>query len=285
MTDDPTLAELVSGHPGAARILERHHLDYCCGGADRLGVACAERGIDPAVVLDELASLAPEDPPDWASMGPAELVDHLEATHHRYLNDELPRLSALVDKVAGVHGDRHPELLDVQRTYAELRADLEPHLLREEQVLFPMIRELDAASEAPSFHCGTLQNPIRVMLMEHDRAGELLAQLRELTSDYTVPDDGCASYEALFAGLAELEADTHRHVHKENNVLFPVVLEREFRAGQPKLRLTRPACRGGRRPCGCPRAGGAGGGRGGPGTGCGGRPVPAGCSRRVPAPG
>jgi regulator of cell morphogenesis and NO signaling len=227
MTEDPTLAELVSAHPGAARVLERHHLDYCCGGADRLAAACAERGVDPASVLDELTALGPEATPDWAAMGPAELVDHLEATHHRYLKEELPRLTALVDKVAGVHGDRHPELRDVQRTSAELRADLEPHLMKEEQVLFPMIRELDGATTAPSFHCGTLQNPIRMMLMEHDRAGELLARLRELTSGYQVPDDGCASYQALYAGLAELELDTHQHVHKENNLLFPAVLERE----------------------------------------------------------
>jgi len=227
MPEDPTLAELVSARPGAARVMERHHLDYCCGGSQRLGEACAERGIDPEVVLGELTALGPEAAPDWAAMGPAELVDHLEATHHRYLQEELPRLSALVDKVAGVHGERHPELRDILRTFEELRADLEPHLLREEQVLFPMIRELDVATSAPSFHCGTLQNPIRVMLMEHDRAGELLAGLRDLTSEYTVPDDGCASYQALFAGLVELEADTHQHVHKENNLLFPAVLERE----------------------------------------------------------
>ena len=227
MTEDPTLAELVSAHPGAARVLERHHLDYCCGGADRLGDACVARGVDPAVVLDELTALGPEAAPDWAAMGPAELVDHLESTHHVYLKAELPRLNALVDKVAGVHGDRHPELRDIQRTFEELRADLEPHLMKEEQVLFPMVRELAVATTAPTFHCGTLQNPIRVMLMEHDRAGELLARQRELTSDYGVPDDGCASYEALFAGLAELEVDTHQHVHKENNLLFPAVLERE----------------------------------------------------------
>ena len=229
MTEDPTLAELVTAHAGAARLLERHHLDYCCGGGQRLSAACADQGLDPGQVLGELTALDPRVVPDWAAMGPAELVDHLEATHHRYLHDEFPRLSALAEKVADVHGGRHPELFEVQGTFDELRADLEPHLMKEERVLFPMIRELDAAIAAPAFRCGTLRNPISMMLIEHDRAGELLARLRALTSDYTTPRDGCASYRALYDGLAELEADTHMHIHKENNLLFPAVLEREDR--------------------------------------------------------
>jgi regulator of cell morphogenesis and NO signaling len=135
----------------------------------------------------------------------------------------MPRLSALATKVADAHRARHPELDRIVTVYDELRADLEPHLFKEERVLFPMIRELASASEMPQFHCGTLRNPITVMLSEHDRAGELLADLRELTNDYTPPSDGCMSYRMLFAGLAQLEADTHLHVHKENNVLFPAV--------------------------------------------------------------
>jgi regulator of cell morphogenesis and NO signaling len=154
-------------------------------------------------------------------------VDHLEATHHRYLWAELPRLSMLADKVFSVHAERHPELVDVATCVATIRADLEPHLTKEEHVLFPMIRALAAAEAAPTFHCGSLTNPISVMLAEHDTVGELLAQLRELTNTYRVPPDGCASYAALFSGLAELEADTHLHVHKENNVLFPAVLALE----------------------------------------------------------
>lgn len=163
----------------------------------------------------------------WATFGPAELVDHLQATHHAYLHDELPRLTALADKVAQVHGGRHPELLDVQRLYGELRDDLEPHLAKEEQVLFPMIRELAAADTAPTFHCGTLRNPISVMLREHDRAGELLERLRAVTDGFVIPDGACANYTALYTGLEALEADTHLHVHKENNLLFPAVIALE----------------------------------------------------------
>jgi regulator of cell morphogenesis and NO signaling len=222
-----TLAELVTTAPGAARVLERFELDYCCGGRQRLGEACAERGVEPDVVLAALAALDPEPVPDWASLPPRELVDHLEATHHAFLKAELPRLSALAAKVLGVHGARHPELEDVRATFAALRADLEPHLFKEERVLFPMIRALATATTAPTFHCGSLQNPISVMLAEHDRAGELLARLRSLTGDHQTPSDGCASYRALYEGLAAVEADTHLHVHKENNLLFPAVVALE----------------------------------------------------------
>jgi len=165
--------------------------------------------------------------PAWSSMDLIELVDHIEGTHHRYLWDELPRLTALTDKVLAVHGGRHPELADVAACLAAIRADLEPHLTKEERVLFPMIRALAVADTALTFHCGTLRNPISVMLREHDDVGFLLSQLRQFTDGYTPPPDGCASYRVLFEGLAEFEDDTHLHVHKENNVLFPMVVQRE----------------------------------------------------------
>jgi regulator of cell morphogenesis and NO signaling len=224
MSPSPTLAAIVDADPGSARILERHRLDYCCGGARTLAQACAERGIDSAAVQAELDAHGTDSPAEWTTMGPSALVDHLESTHHRFLHDELPRLMALTRKVAGVHGDRHPELRAIESTFAELQADLDPHLAKEERVLFPMIRELADAPPTPSFHGGLVASPIRVMLVEHDRAGELLATLRALSADYQPPADACASYRALYRGLEELEADTHLHVHKENNVLFPAVL-------------------------------------------------------------
>ena len=121
-------------------------------------------------------------------------------------------------KIVSAHGERHPELSAIAACYEELRADMQPHLLKEEQILFPMIRELAVAQSAPSFHCGTLQNPISIMRREHDAVGKLLAQLRQLTDGFQVPADGCPSYKACFAGLAELEEDTHLHIHKENNL-------------------------------------------------------------------
>lgn len=233
---DRTLAELVTADPGSARVLERFGLDYCCGGQRGLAEACATASIDVDDVLAALAQQPPAGTPDWAALPPEALVDHLEATHHAYLHTELDRLGALAEKVASVHGERHPELTRVRDTYGELRDDLEPHLMKEERVLFPLIRELVAGSgDGPAPHGGALEDgPIRVMSMEHDRAGELLGELRRLSNGYEVPDDGCASYRALYEGLAELEADTHLHVHKENNVLFPAVIELEHRsAAQP----------------------------------------------------
>jgi regulator of cell morphogenesis and NO signaling len=231
-TIDPSdsLGDLVTRQPGLAPVLEALELDYCCGGASTLAEACFANGLVVQDVVDELlAHPESEEPEEWTSMTAAELVDHLERTHHPYLSGALVRLTALMDRVVVAHGARHRELSQVSAVLANLRAELEPHLMKEEQILFPMIRQLSASDTTPTFHCGSLQNPIAVMRAEHDGGGGLLAQLRSLTSDYEVPSDGCASYEALYAGLAELEADTHLHIHKENNVLFPAVVEEERR--------------------------------------------------------
>ncbi|MCP5024976.1 MAG: hypothetical protein GY929_01715 [Actinomycetia bacterium] len=160
-----------------------------------------------------------------------EMVEHLETTHHVYLGEALPRLSALASRVAGSRAEEHPELVEVERLVEELRADLEPHLFKEEHVLFPMIRELAGAASAPQFHCGTLRNPITVMGVEHDRAAELLDTLRTTTGGYEVPADGDEEHRTLYEGLEELEADTRVHMHKENDLLFPAVLEAEQALG------------------------------------------------------
>ena len=225
-----TLGGIVTSHPSLARELERRKLDYCCGGAVTLGQACREAGLDAAVVADELASsIGDEGPAPWAHLDVDDLVAHLVETHHRYLWDELPRLQALLDTVVEVHGDRHPELLEIASCFGTIRADIEPHLVKEERVLFPAIRQLASAPTAPTFGFGAIGNPISAMLRDHDELGTLLHDLRTSTNDYTAPDDGCASYRALFDGFAQLEADTHLHVHKENNVLFPRVVLLEDR--------------------------------------------------------
>lgn len=235
-----TLAEAVDAFPQLAREFERRGLDYCCGGQRSLGDACTLAGLDPAATIAELAAVDPTaggtaESAEWTSMTADVLVDHIEATHHRYLWDEMPRITALVDKIVSVHGGRHAELKEIESCFASVCADLGPHMLKEEQVLFPMIRELATSTEVPTFHCGSLRNPISVMLTEHDAVGDLLAKLRLLTGGYTSPADGCATYAACFAAMAEFEADTHLHIHKENNVLFPLVtrLEAERAATVP----------------------------------------------------
>ncbi len=227
VTTDATLGHLVTQDPRRARILEGFGLDYCCGGSRSLHEACAEADVDPTVVAAALD--LPDRPPApvWLSMGLAELAQHIVDTHHAYLWTEMPRLSALVEKVARVHGERHPELSQVRAHYGEIVADLEPHLTREEQVLFPAIKALDTLGRAAVFPFGRLINPIEAMLAEHDAVGQLMAQIRTATGDFAMPDDGCGSYRSMLSGLEELEADLHEHIHKENNVLFPRVLELE----------------------------------------------------------
>ncbi len=172
------------------------------------------------------------DTADWTALSAPEMVDHLEETHHEYLKAALPSLGTLVESVQARHADDHPELVDVAAVFRELRADLEPHLMKEEQILFPMVRELFASESLPQFHCGSLQNPIRVMEFEHDRAGTLLARLRSLTSVFTPPSEADDDWVALYAGLAELETDTLLHIRKENDTLFPAVVVEELRRGR-----------------------------------------------------
>jgi regulator of cell morphogenesis and NO signaling len=227
MTDtlDRTLGELVAEAARRAGVLERWGLDYCCHGQRRLAEACAEAGLDAQAVAAELEQAGTAGAPADHPTELVALTDHIEGTHHQYLHAELPLLDALAAKVRDVHGARHPELGEVHRLVAEVRADLEPHLLKEERVLFPAIRAL--AAGPGDFPFGTVQNPIRMMGIEHDRCGELLAELRAATGGYAVPDDACPSYRSLYERLAALEADTHRHIHLENNVLFPAAIATE----------------------------------------------------------
>ncbi len=228
ITPTATLAEIVTAKPVLSRVLDGIGLDYCCHGQRSLADACDAAGLDAAAVVAQLneAGAGAGPAPDWTSLSPGELSYHVEHTHHRFLHAEMPRIAALAAKVAEVHGSRHPELAEVARVYLELKADLEPHLATEEQTIFPAIRALDSANPT---EVSSLEAPISVLMTEHDRAGELLEELRRLTGGYQTPADGCASYQALYMGLAEIEADTHIHVHKENNVLFPAVRELEAR--------------------------------------------------------
>lgn len=180
-------------------------------------------------MAEELSAIRQDEPPAaWAFLGPVELIDHIESTHHRYLWDELPRLGALIDKIVAVHGGRHPELAEVQRLYVQLRNDFEPHLTNEEQNVFPAMRELmGSPGNQPGSVAPELPGEIRSLMDEHEVVGDLLEELRSITNDYTVPDDGCASYAETYRALGALESDTHLHVHKENNVLFPAIDKRD----------------------------------------------------------
>jgi regulator of cell morphogenesis and NO signaling len=224
-----TLGELITNHPDLARELERRSFDYCCGGGRTLAEVSEELGLDVEVVAAELAAVATAVPEAWTHLGASALAGHIESTHHAYLHQEMPRVAALAAKVHSVHGANHPELAQVDALFTALREEFDPHLMKEERVVFPLIRQLDVG-EKPAVPGGSIQVPISTLVTEHDQAGELLEQLREVTNGYVVPADGCASYAALYAALDEMEHDTHLHVHKENNRLFPMAIELEAAA-------------------------------------------------------
>ena len=231
-----TVGQMVVERPQRSRVFDRLHIDYCCGGKRTLEEACAKRGLDLEAVLAELEAFDAEAETQPDTVRPAdltmtELADDIERTHHAYLREELPRLGSLVKKVSAVHGQAHPWLTGLPSVYAGLVAELEPHMLKEEQILFPMIRELDQAATAPSFHCGSVGNPIRMMEMEHQNAGAALDRIREMTTNYEIPEDACNSFRAMLSGLEHLEADLHLHIHKENEILFPKASEMEARLG------------------------------------------------------
>ena len=231
ITVDTHVADIVIGNPDAARVFERLRIDYCCHGRRPLAEACADAGVVPDDVIAELARLD-TGPSDMAPTGDiGALIGHIVATHHTFLRRELPRLGDLMDRVVAAHGSAHPEVHDIAGLLHELTDDLLPHLAKEEQVLFPLAIQLLGAVGPIEFHFGSVLDPIRVMHADHDRAGGLLAALREQTDDYTPPDDACPTWRALYAGLADLEADTHRHVHLENNVLVPAITEWELALG------------------------------------------------------
>lgn len=220
-TATPTIGELVAERPARSRVFEELGIDYCCGGKVSFAQACARRGLQPEAVRQRLAEVDAEgvsDGTDWAAAPLADLCGHIIATHHAYLRRELPRLGGLLGKLAGVHGDRHPELRDTLAVFEPFAAELLDHMAKEERVLFPLIIWIESGDVEPT---PFVLQPIAVMEAEHDDAGRALAEMRRLTGGYTVPPDGCNTFRAAMAGLADLEANMHTHVHKENNILFP----------------------------------------------------------------
>lgn len=227
-----TLGAIVAAQPLLARVFERLGLDYCCGGKRTLAQACGAQGLDAETVATmlEAAAALPSAAPvvDAAGMSLVGLADHIEATHHAYLRDELPALVEKADRVALKHAERNPRLAEVAKTMRGLAYDMFSHMMKEEQILFPLVRALERDGVAGG-HCGTIANPIRQMESEHDGAGAAVARMRELTDGFTPDADACNTHRALLAGLARLELDLHEHVHKENNILFPRALALEAR--------------------------------------------------------
>ena len=225
-----SVGQFVRQNPSCARVFERLQIDYCCGGKITLAQACEKRGINPQEVLNQLSEHEDQqigELVDADALSLTELCDHIETTHHAYLKTELPRLDAMTEKVARVHGNKDNRLHRMREAFVALRTELEPHMMKEERILFPIIRQLETSTERQEFHCGSVANPIRQMEFEHNHAGDALAVLRESTDGFVPPEWACNTYRAMLDSLKRLEANMHQHVHKDNNVLFPKAIERE----------------------------------------------------------
>lgn len=214
------ISQLVTEQPGRARVFMKYGIDFCCGGGESLSAACSRRGLAADDLVAELLAAdatAPAPLPAWESL--AGLTEHLVETHHRYLKEVMPVIAQLVGKVAKVHGEGHPELVELERVYARFYQDMSAHLSKEEMVLFPMVRELE--NEGSEGVRSFIPRPVSAMELEHEEAGTDLKRMRELTNGFAPPPEACNSYRAMLRSLSELEEDTLMHIHKENHQLFP----------------------------------------------------------------
>lgn len=232
INSEMTVRDVAIQLPESTRLFESLKIDYCCGGNQPLGQACTSAGVDVDDVMEMLAGVEQSnEAKDFQNTSLPELITHILDTHHVFTKSEMDRLQLLADKVLNAHGGNHPELVHLDELLTRLCDDLKPHMFKEEQILFPYINALVQAADqnrtVPFAPFGTVKNPIRMMTMEHDTAGEILRELRALTSDYKVPADGCISYQTLYQALENFEKDLHQHIHLENNLLFPKALELE----------------------------------------------------------
>lgn len=229
-----TVREIAQTQPSSIRVFEQFGIEYCCGGRKPLTEACAEKDVDIETVIAALeAACCNENAPvkDWSKESLASLIEHIVATHHAYCKRELPRLSGLAAKVVSAHGGTNPALPVIRAKLAQLAEELTSHLAEEEVVVFPMIVKLERKRTSewagPVESRTSVGNPLALLIQEHENAGVLLAEMRGLSHDFIAPENACTSYRAFFDGLRDFERDLHRHVHLENNILFPRAIELE----------------------------------------------------------
>jgi regulator of cell morphogenesis and NO signaling len=232
---EKTVREIALENPSSIRVFESLGIDYCCGGKRPLSDACSHANVDYDRVLEllETAKLDVQAPDTggWKARPLAEIIAHIVAKHHGYVRQETPRIQGLLTKVLGKHGPAHPELAQIDELFSAISQELSTHMLKEEQVLFPYVEQMEAALLAgqpvPVAFFGTVKRPIANMVAEHDDAGALLAKIRSLSNGYTPHPGACPTFLGLYQGLEQFERDLHHHVHLENNILFPRAVEME----------------------------------------------------------
>jgi len=239
--DDLTLSQIVRDDFHAAAVLEKYHLDFCCKGSRLFNEACKEKGLSGEEILHEIKnqSGSQKDEAKFNKWQLDFLIEYIVNNHHKYIRESGPVIDAHIEKVAAVHGKNHPETIETAKLFSIIYKDLRQHLMKEEEILFPYIKYLvkikneNAPVETPYF--GTIANPIRMMEAEHQSAGDIFERIRILTNNFALPDDACNTYKVSYSELNEFELDLHRHVHLENNILFPKAIELEkeiFEAGK-----------------------------------------------------
>lgn len=220
-----SVGDLAVETPGAARVFEQMGIDFCCGGKKSLSDACKDKGIELKVVLQAIADQTPKNSPEapdrhWRQEPMQSLMSHIVERHHQYVRSETPRIENWLVKCVAAHGPHHPELSQIQRTFAAMVSEMAQHMAKEELILFPAIARAEGGNGNAS-----LAAPVRMMMTEHDDTGRALVEIRNFSGGkFAVPADGCSTYAALYRALDEFESDMRQHVHLENNILFPRAL-------------------------------------------------------------
>ncbi len=223
ITEQTIVGELVANDYRTASVFKKQGIDFCCAGNRTIAEACAKKSIDSALVIETLEEIINKTNnlvADYNTWPLDLLVDYVEKKHHRYVEEKIVEIVPFLNKVASVHGDRHPELLEVQQLFRGCVEELTSHMQKEEQILFPFVRQL-ATGKSIQAPFGSVQNPISMMMHEHTAEGERFRRIVELTDNYTPPADACNTYKVTFALLQEFEEDLHLHIHLENNIMFP----------------------------------------------------------------
>lgn len=228
------IGELVANDYRTASVFKKYGIDFCCQGNRTIEDACTAKKIDTKSVVSDLKSINQEssgNTTDYQSWPIDLMADYIEKKHHRYVEEKTREITPYLDKICRVHGDRHPELFEINEHFNATAGELAAHMKKEELILFPFVRKMAKAKqentklEAP--HFGTVENPIQMMMHEHTTEGERFRKIETLSNNYTPPEDACDTYRVTFALLKEFEADLHLHIHLENNILFPKAIELE----------------------------------------------------------
>lgn len=229
------IGEVVAQNFRTAGIFESFGIDFCCGGKRTIGDACLEKGVNTESLLTELNKSGSINSPEenFNNWSAGFLTEYIVNNHHAYVNSSIPVIEKHLNKVASKHGEKHPELKVAAAVFSVLKDDLLVHMAKEEKMLFPYIKQLESAEisnmtlNTPPF--GTVNNPVKVMESEHENAGNLMREISSMTNGFTAPDDACTGFRVLYSELKEFAQDLFKHIHLENNVLFPKAKELEMK--------------------------------------------------------